>query len=489
VGGDSRRAAALGMKPPLTGRLQRESHPLHCPPHPVGSAFGGTPKPCHMTNYFTARDLLLCGLLLIVAGCDRQRVREFLGNYTPHERYEQALLAAGLDQTALGRDWLAAADTALDQAITVAAPYREESFLDPRAAMAAAYRISLRRGQMIEATFESEPDSSYQVFIDLFLVPRAYDSEPSYLTSADSLAHKLEFLARRDGDYLVRIQPELLRGGRYAINIVVKPSLRFPVAGRDSTAIGSLYGDAREAGRRRHEGLDIFARRGTPVVAAADGVVRSTRRNNLGGNVIWLRDDFGRTHYYAHLDSQAVYRSQRVLAGDTIGFVGNTGNARTTPPHLHFGIYSRGSFDPYPALQPPATPPVFSGDPDLIGKHVRVSRAESRIRSLPTTRSRELAELPLHTPLRVEAGTGDWYRVTLPDGSSGFVAMMLTEPTATPIRREVLASRATLLSSPAPSALAVDSVDAGIEVPVLGAYGGFLFVEGPSGKSGWLLLD
>jgi murein DD-endopeptidase MepM/ murein hydrolase activator NlpD len=444
-----------------------------------------------MMSYFRGRQVWLCGLLVLgIAGCDRDSVREFLGNYTPHERYEQVLLEAGLDQTALGRDWIAAAGTALNSAITVSAPYLEESYLDPREAMATAYRISLRRGQQIEATFESEPDSSYQVFIDLFMMGSRSDSPPSYLTSADSLERKLDYLARRDGDYLVRIQPELLRGGRYSISIVIKPSLRFPVSGRDTTAIGSWYGDSREAGRRRHEGLDIFAPRGTPVIAAADGVVRSTRLNNLGGNVVWLRDDFGRSHYYAHLDSQVVYRRQRVLAGDTIGFVGNTGNARTTPPHLHFGIYARGSFDPYPALQQlPTTPPGFTGDRELIGRLVRVRRAESRIRSLPTTRSSVLAELPLHTPLRVEAGTGDWYRVALPDGTVGFVATDLTEPADDPIRREVLASGATLLADPASRALAVDSVGAGVEIPVLGTFGEFLFVEGPSGRVGWLLLD
>jgi hypothetical protein len=221
------------------------------------------------------------------------------------------------------------------------------------------------------------------------------------------------------------------------------------------------------------------------VVAAADGVVRSTRRNRLGGNVVWLRDVFGRSHYYAHLDSQAVRRGQRVQSGDTLGFVGNTGNARTTPPHLHFGMYSSGSFDPYPALHRlPTTPASFTGNQDLIGKFVRVNRDGSRIRALPTTRSSILAELELHTPLQVEAGTGVWYRVILPDGTIGFVAERLTEPLDSPIRSETVASAATLLTDPASTAVAVDSVAAGAEVAVLGAFEEFLFVRGPSGRFG-----
>ncbi|KPK79074.1 MAG: hypothetical protein AMS25_13860 [Gemmatimonas sp. SM23_52] len=442
-----------------------------------------------MNSYSAGNWLRLCGLPLLfaVSGCGEEPLRELFGSYTPHERYEQALREAGLDQTALGSDWIAAAGAALDAAITVSTPYREESYLDPREAMATAYRVPLRRGQRVEATFESEPDSSYQVFIDLFLIPTRPGATPRRLASADSLERELDYVAWREGDYLIRIQPELLRGGRYSISIVVRPSLRFPVYGHDTTAIGSWYGDPRDGGRRRHQGLDIFAPRGTPVLAAADGVVRSTRSNRLGGNVVWLRDNLGRTHYYAHLDTQVVRRGERVQAGDTLGFVGNTGNARTTPPHLHFGIYSRGSFDPYPALQQlPTTPVSFTGDRSLIGEFVRVTRVGAPIQALPTTSSSILAELPLHTPLQVEAGTGAYYRVRSPDGTVGFVAARLTEPLESPIRREVVTSGAMLLSDPVSTAVALEVVAAGAEVPVLGTFGDFLFVQGPSGSTGWL---
>jgi murein DD-endopeptidase MepM/ murein hydrolase activator NlpD len=442
-----------------------------------------------MNGYFAAKRLWFCGLplLLAVSACGEESLRELFGSYTPHERYEQALREAGLDQTALGSEWITAAGAALDGAITVTAPYREESYLDPREPMATAYRLSLQRGQRVETAFESQPDSSYHVFIDLFFISGRSATTPRRVASADSLARELDYVAWREGDYLIRIQPELLRGGRYSITIVVRPSLRFPVYGHDTTAIGSWYGDPRDGGRRRHQGLDIFAPRGTPVLAAADGVVRSTRSNRLGGNVVWLRDNLGRTHYYAHLDTQVVHRGERVQAGDTLGFVGNTGNARTTPPHLHFGIYSRGSFDPYPALQQlPTTPVSFTGDRSLIGELVRVTRAGARIQALPTTSSSILADLPLHTPLQVEAGTGAWYRVTTPDGSIGFVAARLTEPLDGPIRHAVVAGGAMLLSDPASTAVAVEAVAAGTEVPVLGTFGDFLFVQGSSGRVGWL---
>ena len=425
--------------------------------------------------------------LLAIAGCGEEKLREFLGYYTPRERYEHALRESGLDQTALGRDWFAAATAALEAPIEIEPPYREESYLDPREAVALAYRVPLRRGQRIEAKFESQADTSYQVFIDLFLIRNGSAALPRHITNADSLERKLDHLARRDGDYLIRIQPELLRGGRYSISIVVLPSLVFPVLGGDSLDIGSWYGDPRDGGRRRHEGLDIFAPRWTPVLAAADGVVRSTRSNGMGGNVVWLRDKYDRSHYYAHLQEQAVRRGDRVQVGDTIGFVGNSGNARTTPPHLHFGMYSRGSFDPYPALQQRRIVPAdFTGDRDLIGRVVRVNRDGARFRELPSTRSSVLAELPLHTPLRVEAGAGDWYRVVTPDGTFGFVAANLTEPADSPVRSAVVDGGAMLLTEPAATAVAVDRIAPGSEVPVLGAFGDFLFVQGPSGRMGWL---
>jgi murein DD-endopeptidase MepM/ murein hydrolase activator NlpD len=433
---------------------------------------------------------LVCFLAVAATGCGEDSLRGLFSGYTPHERYERGLREAGLDQTALGSDWVTAASAALDGAVPIAAPYHEESYLDPREAMAAGYRVGLKRGQRITARFDSEPDSSYRVFFDMFVIPTGSSRKPTLLASADSVAREIDYVARRDGDYLVRIQPELLRGGRYSITIVVGPSLAFPVQAHDTTAIRSWYGDPRDGGRRRHEGLDIFAPRWTPVLAAADGVVRSTRPNRLGGNVVWLRDDLGRSLYYAHLQRQNVRRGQRVHAGDTLGFVGNSGNARTTPPHLHFGVYQRGSFDPFPALyQPPSAPVMFVGDTAVIGTVARVNRAKARVRALPTSRAPILTELSLHTPIQVEAGSGGWYRIALPDGTVGFVAASLTEPIDRPIGREMVASGGVLLTGPGPTAVAMDSVAAGQEVPVLGSFGGFLYVKAPNGRAGWLTFN
>ena len=156
---------------------------------------------------------------------------------------------------------------------------------------------------------------------------------------------------RRDGTYILRIQPELLRGGTLQIGQTTTAALLFPVQGRTSDAVQSFFLDPRDNNTRDHHGIDIFAPRHTPVLAAADGFVTSVGTNRLGGNVVWVFDpERGQSHYYAHLEKQAVSAGERVAAGDVVGYVGNTGNARTTPPHLHFGIYSRGEgpLDPLP---------------------------------------------------------------------------------------------------------------------------------------------
>jgi hypothetical protein len=109
-----------------------------------------------------------------------------------------------------------------------------------------------------------------------------------------------------------------------------------------------------------HHGEDIFAPLGAPVLAVADGTVFSVGWNDLGGNRLWLRDEQGNEFYYAHLSafSPLAVDGAHVRAGGVIGFVGKTGDAETTPPHLHFEIHPVGllalGYDgvvaPYPYL-------------------------------------------------------------------------------------------------------------------------------------------
>ena len=130
-----------------------------------------------------------------------------------------------------------------------------------------------------------------------------------------------------------------------------KSALVFPVSGKKSN-VGGFWGEYRE-GNRKHKGVDIFARKGTPVVAVSDGVVTSVGNGGKGGKCVWVKSaDHPWTAYYAHLDKQKVYAGQSVKKGQVIGTVGNTGNARYTPSHLHFGIYSgNGAVNPLPYIK------------------------------------------------------------------------------------------------------------------------------------------
>lgn len=126
----------------------------------------------------------------------------------------------------------------------------------------------------------------------------------------------------------------------------------FPVVGEYS--YGSDFGAPRHQGS--HEGNDIMAARGTPLVAVADGVIKRLTRDEtgLGGIWVWLRDSHGNEYYYAHMNEIVVGLTEgaKVAVGQQIGTVGNTGDARYGAPHVHFEIHpgGGGAVDPYSDL-------------------------------------------------------------------------------------------------------------------------------------------
>ncbi len=300
--------------------------------------------------------LLLCCVVVIAlfgsASCGRGTVSDVFTRTTPHEEYAAALRRAGLAETALARDWLTAARTALESPTPAKLPLTTNVEHDPSQPRAYGYRLRLERGRVLKVQLTVEGDEPSLVFIDLFEL--AEGAPPERLASAERASTILEHEVEREGTYILRLQPELLRGGTVRISQLTTASLTFPVSGVSSSAVRSYFRDPRDNNTREHHGIDIFAPRNTPVLAASDGFVSFVGTNRLGGNVVWIWDpERGQSHYYAHLEKQSVSPGQRVEAGDLVGYVGNTGNARTTPPHLHFGIYSRGEgpIDPLPFVQ------------------------------------------------------------------------------------------------------------------------------------------
>jgi hypothetical protein len=130
------------------------------------------------------------------------------------------------------------------------------------------------------------------------------------------------------------------------------PGAVFPVAGIYTYT--DTFGAYRANTPGGHEGDDIFASYGTPVVAVQDGVITGVGTTPIGGNNIHLTTRRGDYFYYAHLSRFAtgLVQGQQVVAGQTIGYVGDTGDAKGTPPHLHFEIHPGGgtAVDPTPYL-------------------------------------------------------------------------------------------------------------------------------------------
>lgn len=128
--------------------------------------------------------------------------------------------------------------------------------------------------------------------------------------------------------------------------------LPVPVHGVRSQQLSDTWGRSRSQGRT-HEGIDILALQGTKVYSATEGLIADLRDNRLGGKVIWVLGPGGSWHYYAHLSGhkRGLAVGDYIKKGQLIGYVGNTGNARHTAPHLHYGIYlqgkGRGAVNPY----------------------------------------------------------------------------------------------------------------------------------------------
>jgi murein DD-endopeptidase MepM/ murein hydrolase activator NlpD len=268
---------------------------------------------------------------------------------SPHQRYTVALKYRGVANTATGRVWLDAAEQSLASATAVKLPLDAELSHAPGQGTV-AYAVTLRRGQryVIDAGSGARQTAG-AVFIDLF---ERDGAQVSHVESAPAGAAALAVEIRSDGEYVVRVQPAIEHEEPVTLALRVEPTLRVPVERSKAAGIQSFFGDARDGGRRRHHGVDIFAKRGTPVIAAADGIVSSVGTNGLGGNVVWVaRPGRRELHYYAHLDAQLVKPGSLVKAGDVLGTVGNTGNAKHTAPHLHFGIYAAGGpIDPLPYI-------------------------------------------------------------------------------------------------------------------------------------------
>jgi murein DD-endopeptidase MepM/ murein hydrolase activator NlpD len=429
---------------------------------------------------------LLLAITTILWSCKSGSVNLFKAA-SPHEQYQRKLSSAGLDKTAMGTAWNIMAGQSLEKALTITLPFKETGYFAAERVPASAYRFNVTRGQKIKVSLTKNPSTTFTIYTDVW--EENAGARPKLLTSADTLGNDIELDVSTTGQYLIRLQPELLRSGSYTLEITTGPSLAFPVQSGRASNIQSFFGDGRDANSRKHEGIDIFGPRLTPVVAIANGTVTRVNQNNLGGNVVWMRPN-GKdyTLYYAHLDKQIATEGQQVAVGDTLGLMGNTGNARTTSPHLHFGIYTNsGAIDPFPFVNPVRkTPERITAPLNQLNATVRTTRSVSLYES-PLINSTQVSILKSGTILRVNSASASWYQVEMPDQTIGFVPATSVTATSKPLRRlKIKPTQLDVLDAPARLAAVKFRLTEGSSAGLLGEFGTYHLIIAEDQQTGWI---
>lgn len=410
-------------------------------------------------------------------------VKAVLSNSSPYDKYVESLRNANLLTTAMGRDWLEAGTAVFHDSVVVRPPFSESGFFQAGHPEARSYRFRVRDGQVLTVDADIQVEGKGELFADLFVLEEGEWEQLMWADSTLSMRHEFS----DDGECILRLQPELLLNAWYSVTIALTPALANPVYGASNRSIGGLYGDPRDHGKRSHEGVDIFARRGTPVIAPTDGYISRVGRNRLGGKVVWMRDQERRySYYFAHLDSQMVTEGMQVRRGHVLGLVGNTGNARNTAPHLHFGIYRHGPRNPLYYIREPSVE-IASITPDTTFQPVpfKVRVREVPLRVGPSLKLPARLTLMKNTYLKVVGKSRGWYRVTLPDDREGFVL----KSHVTPLEEGVLTHLDTtrvVLSEIRPDAVPVAILNPPAVVRVLARFEDYTFVMTEKGKAGWL---
>ncbi|MAM19009.1 MAG: M23 family metallopeptidase [Christiangramia sp.] len=365
-------------------------------------------------------------LILILTSCSQiEKAKDKIIGLSEKEQYQKDREIS--DE--LFRFWQDQAEIGLRDSVAVELPYSEIGRLQPRSFAVYSYETYLLPGEIIEAQFETD-SSQVLIFSDIYRQNKEEVSGFHKLASGKASEKNIQFESRQAGLYKVIFQPEIEANTPFRIHISKSPAYLFPVMGGRNADIGSYFGDIRDGGKRNHKGVDIFAKKGTPVLAAVSGNIGYTGEKGLGGKQVWLRDPKRRQSlYYAHLDSIKP-GIDRVNPGDTLGFVGNTGNARTTPSHLHFGIYTQqGAIDPigYVYLQEEAD--NIASSEKIMPARLSISARKAVLRNKPATSNSEiLRNAEAGEFLSVQGKSADWFHVRDSLHRSAFIHESLVTP-------------------------------------------------------------
>ncbi|WP_339715693.1 peptidoglycan DD-metalloendopeptidase family protein [uncultured Kriegella sp.] len=354
--------------------------------------------------------------LCILGSCKQvQKISDVFVRPTPREIYARNFEDGDLNYF----QWNRAFELALEDSLQITLPFYEVGEFPAQKFPVYGFNMELSQGEKLVVSVTMH--DSIPFFIDLYRYKNvdSLDSK-SELSKRQHGRLPIEFPVQKNGTYKILLQPELYKATNFQIELYTRPTLTFPVAGVSDKAIQSFWGASRSNGERTHEGVDIFAPRLTAVLAATDGRIGYTGERGLGGRQVWLREGvLGKSFYYAHLDSIAVTSSKKVWAGDTLGFVGNTGNARTTAPHLHFGIYTKsGAIDPLPFIRQKKREKIALERPATSG-FIVAEKANMRLGA--DVHSTKLHTLEKNDTITIFGKTVNWYHIRRSEGTQGFI--------------------------------------------------------------------
>lgn len=373
------------------------------------------------------RILWLLLLILILEGCSKiNKARDLLTNPSAREVYKRDLKI----NDELFAIWEIEIEKSLENdSAFINLPYRESGKFFPKSFSVYSYLMELHRGDLLSVKIQQDSTSSL-TFIDVFAIENsAYKNIKSSKFGEETLQFEIE----EDKLYRVVVQPEIEASSFFTIEITRSPSYFFPVVGGQNSDVQSFWGVQRDGGKRLHEGVDIFAKRGTPVIAIVDGRITSSGEKGLGGKQVWLRDaKRGQSLYYAHLDSIAPIIKYQVKAGDTLGFVGNTGNARTTAPHLHFGIYRGygGAINPYHFIKQ-IDYKLREKSSFFPENQLAIIKNKANLRNSNSVKNSEIIQkLSAGDTVQILGKTEDWYHIKT---SNSKISSFLHSSLATPL--------------------------------------------------------
>ncbi|MFK7958868.1 MAG: peptidoglycan DD-metalloendopeptidase family protein [Lysobacterales bacterium] len=425
---------------------------------------------------------LLVALLLLTACTSDRTPTPGAAKNSQRDIYRDTLAKDPQAFRVLATRWGQQGEAALQSPIPVSLPYVEYQTARVGTPSAAAYRFPLDVDEILEIEVRRGAGAAGGLIVDLL---RSDGSDWVSVLSLEPTESLLRYRPDVVGTFAVRAQATLESTGIFALGLVRKSLLEFPVQTDSRQSVLSFFGAERDAGRRVHHGIDIFAPRGTPVLAAHDGMVVRVGESPKGGLHIWQRSVEG-SLYYAHLDSVAVESGDLVARGEIIGGVGNSGNARTTNPHLHFGVYQRwtGPLDPLPLTGSQRIPDPWLESLVAAPQWMRSRSDTVTLNETPAPTTNPVEKITENQLVRVLARSGEWVRVMVSSGAQGYVAEQHLGP---PGRIQTQTdSPAILHLQPHLDAPQLTPVTTGTRYTARGQFGQFTWIETDSGLVGWL---